>query len=86
MEKKKSEESKREKMIAHMKLTRSLMRSSVFYVTSCQVDKLSDRITPDRELSRRNQRLKVYVLHNQSGKRRSYGICKLEPFFYRGRK
>jgi hypothetical protein len=73
-------------VIAHMKLTRSLMRSSVFDVTSCQVDKLSDRIRPDRELSRRNQRIKVHILDNQSGKRKSCRICKLKPFSNRVRK
>jgi hypothetical protein len=58
----------------------------VFYVTSWEVDKPSVRIRPDRELSRRNQRIKVYILDNQSGKRKSCHICKLKPFFYRARK
>jgi hypothetical protein len=56
------------------------MRSSVFDVTSCQVDKLSDRIRPDRELSRRNQRIKVHILDNQSGKRKSHCIFRLRHF------
>jgi hypothetical protein len=56
------------------------MRSSVFYVTSCQVDKLLDGIRPDRELSRRDRRIDVCILDNQSGKRKSHCIFRLRHF------